>query len=147
MSIFYDDEECALVATCDECGHREQILCGANVADRVFEGREHIQDIFPNVDPGVRELFISGECGVCFSLDCLDFPQEALDDISRYASELLDKNIQLKSKSALRHMLKDLEHSDDTGIEDYFEKVQMVRDKIEEIADKIDDGEYDDEDC
>ena len=127
---------------CNTCGHIEHIECTDKQLQRYKNG-EHAQNVFPNLDPGVRELLISGECGVCFSLDCLNFPQEALNDISKRASELLNKDIHLSSKSALRHMLKDLEHSDDTSVEDYHGAVKKIRDEIEEIADMIDEGVYD----
>lgn len=56
-----------LVKTCIYCGKRVEIQVTEEQAKELAAPqRRHIQDILPNLEPGIREMFISGLCEYCY---------------------------------------------------------------------------------
>lgn len=51
---------------CRKCKTEFLISCTPDQKRKLAEGKELIQDIFPELSPDKRELFISGLCGKCF---------------------------------------------------------------------------------
>lgn len=50
---------------CNYCSYEVKIAA-TNEQLAQLENGAHIQNVFPQVAPGDRELFISGMCGKCF---------------------------------------------------------------------------------
>jgi hypothetical protein len=55
-----------LILTCAKCGKEFTIEATDEQFKMLQSHAYHIQDIFPEVSPDIRELFISGICGECF---------------------------------------------------------------------------------
>ena len=53
--------------TCFNCGHKE-IVSALQEDFESWQKGKCIQDVFPDLSPDVREIMISGFCGVCFDL-------------------------------------------------------------------------------
>lgn len=62
----YDFENETLYVRCDVCCKEEKVPCTEDQYYDFVNGRKVIQDIFPEVSPDVREMFLSGWCGDCF---------------------------------------------------------------------------------
>lgn len=142
----YDPENKCIDAVCTNCGKVFYIPATAEQYERVTNGRECIQYILPKATAGERELFVSGWCGCCSDLKTMYFPKKALEELEKFASEELDCEVHLKNNRDVTILLQELEETDDTGVDDYIGAVQRIRDKVEELADRIDDGEFDEED-
>lgn len=139
----YYSKDGYLVVFCEECGHIEHIKCSKRTAEEALNGSRPIQEVLPDVPADIREMFTATKwCGCCYDLNTMIFPQKALDELSETASNEADCEIRLNSNKEVRHMLKDLELSDDTGVGDFREAVDRIRAKILELADRIDDGEF-----
>lgn len=54
-----------LTKTCSECGRKFEIEVTEEEYQKYLDG-ELIQDAFPKMDRGLRELFISGICPDCW---------------------------------------------------------------------------------
>lgn len=145
-NIGYDSDNKCIDAVCTNCGKVFHIPATAEQYERIANDKEYIQCILPKTTAGERELFISGWCGCCFDLETMYFPKKALDELGELASKELDCDIHLKNNKDVIALLQELEETDDTGVEDYIGAVQRIRDKIEKLADRIDDGEFDEED-
>ena len=52
---------------CVSCGKVYHIDMTQEQYDRLLERKECIQDILPEVEPGIRELVISGICPECWN--------------------------------------------------------------------------------
>lgn len=52
--------------TCQSCGEVHTFNVDENALTRFAKGEIHIQDAFPDMDPGDREMFLSGLCGKCY---------------------------------------------------------------------------------
>jgi hypothetical protein len=50
---------------CIECGDKHAISCTTEQYKRYVYG-DYVQDIFPELDAGTRELLISGICNDCW---------------------------------------------------------------------------------
>lgn len=66
-------------ATCNMCKTDHYFEATEHQLDRYRSG-EHIQDVFPNLSAGERELLISGVCGTCFDKLFSGFEDEEEDD-------------------------------------------------------------------
>ncbi len=51
--------------TCFSCGNSKEFLLDEKKVKR-WHGGEHIQDVFPELSPGDREMLISKCCEPCF---------------------------------------------------------------------------------
>ena len=51
---------------CVQCGRQFTIPLTKDKLARIRKGEECIQNIIPEVEPGIRELFISGICPSCW---------------------------------------------------------------------------------
>jgi hypothetical protein len=60
-----DKEYVTIVATCSQCRCVEEFELNTALWDR-WQSGELIQRVWPTMNPDMRELLISGVCGVCF---------------------------------------------------------------------------------
>ena len=134
---------------CKMCGHCEEIKCSGRTAERVMNRREPIQNILPKVPADVREMFITGWCGVCYDLQLMHFPMKAIKDIEKKMKELipaeeLPEDFELTSTRDIMSMLEDLEWYDGEteGFQDLREQTKEIRAYISKVADLIDDGVF-----
>lgn len=51
---------------CQYCGNKYLLDISEDQYNKLVEGKELIQNIIPEVDPGIREIFISGVCPDCW---------------------------------------------------------------------------------
>lgn len=58
-------EKVTLSTTCIQCGKQVEVEVNKEDLKKYQEGM-HIQDAFPYLTAGEREVFISGICGECF---------------------------------------------------------------------------------
>jgi hypothetical protein len=72
-----------LSAECRKCGKMSYIECTDAQIDELDlprHQRRHMQDIFPDLSVGARELLISGTCDTCwqdmFGTECNDEEEE-----------------------------------------------------------------------
>lgn len=56
-----------LTKTCFKCGRKFEIEVTKEEFQKYLNG-ELIQNAFPKMDPGLRELFISGICPDCWNM-------------------------------------------------------------------------------
>lgn len=52
--------------SCRVCGRVEVIELTQDQYKALEEGDRHVQDIIPEVDPGIREMLISRTCPTCW---------------------------------------------------------------------------------
>ena len=52
---------------CVSCGEVYHVHITPEQYHKICERKECIQDILPDVEPGIRELFISGICPECWN--------------------------------------------------------------------------------
>ena len=62
----YDVSTKTAEVTCGECGDLWQVPMSVEQAARLTARCQCIQDIIPEVDSGLREMFISGMCPRCW---------------------------------------------------------------------------------
>jgi hypothetical protein len=55
-----------IILACTKCGKEYTIEATDKQLKMLHSGEYHIQDIFPDISPDIREIFISGICGKCF---------------------------------------------------------------------------------
>jgi len=65
MTIMTDKTQKEITKKCISCDYEAKISATNEQLQR-YQNGELIQNVFPNVSPGDRELFISGICGTCF---------------------------------------------------------------------------------
>ena len=58
---------------CKNCGEVYKVELSAEQYQMLKSGDYLIQEILPDLDPGIRELFISGICPICWNAM---FPEE-----------------------------------------------------------------------
>lgn len=51
---------------CQYCGNEYLLDISEDQYNKLQEGKELIQNIIPEVDPGIREILISGLCPKCW---------------------------------------------------------------------------------
>lgn len=51
---------------CQYCGKEYLLNISEDQYNKLLEGKELIQNIIPEVDPGIREILISGLCPKCW---------------------------------------------------------------------------------
>lgn len=51
---------------CDKCKNIFEIEVDEKDYDSFINGEKHVQDAFPYLRPGERELLLSGMCNTCF---------------------------------------------------------------------------------
>ena len=143
---------------CKECGHCEEIPGTAEMYNAIVNRTMPIQDILPDVSPGIREMFRSGWCDICFKMNTSLLPNKAVYEILGHAVKLNllteeDKKeveeamcLYLDPQRYIIDMLTELEWCDgsDEETEDLRPQLKEFREKILEIYGKAMDGEYDD---
>lgn len=92
----FDEKTQRIHIVCTRCGHMDTIPCSTEQFKRLEKGRDVIQSIFPVNDSrypaGVREMFISGKCGICFdySIGYYEMCNPKIDALaSAYATEIM----------------------------------------------------------
>lgn len=147
-----------ILVWCTECGHCEMIPASADTYKAVMDHSEPIQNILPDTDPAIREMFTSGWCGVCFNMSTSLLPDKAIYEILGHAVRLgllteedrkeVEKAmcLYLDPQRFIIDMLTELEWCDgsDEETEDLRPQLKEFREKIMEICKKAIDGEYDD---
>lgn len=88
--IYFDGKE--LTAWCKECGHAVVIPCTEQQHRDLMNRTKVIQQIFPDVPAGDREVFLSGWCSVCFDGQ-IGFFRQASDRLNKMADEFIRKEI------------------------------------------------------
>lgn len=63
--IFVKDEQIVIIR-CTDCGRIFEIPCTDEQHKMLKDQSIAIQNIFPELDPGMRELFLTGMCNDCF---------------------------------------------------------------------------------
>lgn len=134
---------------CSKCGHCEEIPGTPELYDRIRDRSEAIQDILPGVSPGTREMFISGQCDICFKLSTSYLDTDQLDTILAKAVRLglltEDEKGKVISASVLYldncqfliDMLTELEwHDGSDGDIDLRPQLREFRQKILEVREK-----------
>ena len=152
MENTYYTDEGDLVVYCKLCGHTEHILCpNEELACKVMDRAEPIQNLLPDVPADVREMFISGWCGCCYDLQLMYFPKKALDELTEFYKSIMPPGIlvdefEFEDGRHIIECLTELEWYDGTdGNDDFSSQTKQLREKIEEMADRIDNGEFCDE--
>ena len=64
--MYYDEDNNILEVWCTECNGHFEIPCTPEQYARLDDRTEVINKIFPDLPVGLRELFVSGMCGICF---------------------------------------------------------------------------------
>lgn len=55
-----------LLFVCTQCGNKIEVSVRNEDLAKWKSGKHHVQDCFPYLTPGERELFITGICDDCF---------------------------------------------------------------------------------
>lgn len=143
---------------CTECGHCEMIPASVDTYEAIMNQSDLIQNILPDTDPGIREMFKTGWCDVCFNMSTSLLPDKAICEILDHAVRLdllteEDKKeveeamcLYLDPQRYIIDLLTELEWHDgsDEETEDLRPQLKEFREKIMEICKKAMDGEYDD---
>lgn len=58
---------------CVQCGELYEVEISAEQYQMLTSGQYLIQEVLPDLDPGIREMFISGICPICWNAM---FPEE-----------------------------------------------------------------------
>lgn len=103
---------------CNSCGGVKTLTVPTMAYEKWKNGEGYVQDLFPMLTPGERELLISGTCEPCF--DAM-FPEEEDDDISDmgdiWSEEILNEQIDLPDEEDARDDLDDLSGTDAWGMD------------------------------
>lgn len=94
-NIYFDEEHNELTAWCTECSHKVTIPCTEKQYEALVGRKRAIQDIFPKVPAGDREIFLSGWCSVCYDGE-LGYFSQASDRLNKMADEYIRKNVSEK---------------------------------------------------
>ena len=142
---------------CKECGHEENIPCTRDAYNAMMNRTAPIQNILPDTEPAIREMFTSGWCDICFKMNTSLLPDKVIHEILGHAVRLgllteEDKKeveeamcLYLDPQRYIIDMLTELEWQDgDDGGEDLRPQLKEFREKILEIYKKAMDGEYND---
>lgn len=56
----------AYIIKCEHCGNAYKLMIYPSDIEKFKSGQYNIQEVFPYLTPGERELIMSGICGSCF---------------------------------------------------------------------------------
>ena len=152
-NAYYDEKQGDLTVYCTICGHEEHIFVpDEEFAYRILDRRAPIQNLLPNVPADVREMFITGWCGCCYDLQLMYFPKKAMDELNEcikglffFDGNFLSDGFELGSGDEVMEFLCDMENYDGVYNEEVRNALPHLRNKIQELADRIDDGEFDED--
>ena len=91
-NIYFNGKAHELMAWCTVCGHEVKIPCTKRQYDDLTGRKRLIQDIFPKVPAGDREIFLSGWCSVCYDGE-LGYFRQASEGLNKMADEYIRKNV------------------------------------------------------
>ncbi len=130
-----------LITSCICCGHVEEIPCTDEQWTSYVGRKKCIQDIFPDIPSGTREMLVSGYCGICYHLDTV-FPNIMTKELNKQILEILGGQ-----EMALEEMPKDngellgfLEYMEDyldTDEDDEKKKIDKIRELILKRIDQV----------
>ena len=140
--------------SCKCCGHVEVIPASKKTYEDVLLRRGLIQNILPDVSADVREMFITGWCGCCYDLQTMFFPKLAIEELNDYIKKkfffdgnfLADDFDVIGDNDDVISFLQEMENYDGIHSEEVHDALILLRKKINELADRIDNGEFDDGD-
>ena len=73
-----EDGNYNIIAKCVICGSEHAIENVTAMQIFMYEQGAFVQDAFPEVEPALRELLVSGTCGKCWN-EMLGLPPEAME--------------------------------------------------------------------
>lgn len=130
-----------VIASCKCCGHMEKIPCTGEQWTNYMRREKCVQEIFPDVPSKIREMLVSGYCGICYHLDT-GFPNITTEGLNRQILEILGgQEMALeempKDNSEVLEFLEYMEDYLDTDEDDEKEKIDKVRKLILERIDQV----------
>ena len=138
---------------CKVCGHVEVIPASKKTYEDVLLRRGLIQDLLPDVSPDVREMFVTGWCGCCYDLQTMFFPKLAIEELNQFIKDrfifdgnFLTDDFSIGDNDDVIAFLQEMEYYDGVYIEEVDDALIDLRQKINELADRIDNGEFDEDD-
>lgn len=149
--MFYDEDTGTLEVWCTECGGRFEIPCTPKQYECLDNRTDVIQKIFPKLSPDIRELFVSGMCGVCFD-GTTGYFRHSTEEMDRRAHDLhrrlfpeVPENVISRSVQDLYNLYKEIQeyitdYEDCDGFEpkaynDLKEVTEALKGFIKEIED------------
>lgn len=73
---------------CETCGYSIEHACTNKQAEMIKD--MPIQAVFPELSSDVREMFLTGKCGLCTSLGYTEIPEKAEEWIVNRTKEILE---------------------------------------------------------
>ena len=131
-----------LTICCSECGHAHEVPMTQDQLDALMMKKDLIQNILPDTDPAIREVFKTGWCEVCYLLKTQAVTNgklrrilEALKDISECPEELeyIWENRHKEDfdvNDAIIGLLEDAEWYDGVDNENWQKAIDDIRMKI-----------------
>ena len=150
MSMSYDGKN--IQVNCKCCGHVEVIPASKRTYENIINRNGLIQNILPDVSADVREMFLTGWCGCCYDLQTMFFPKLAIEELNDYIKSkfffdgnFLADDFSIGDNDDVISFLQEAEYYDGIYSEQVHDALILVRKKINKLADRIDDGEFDEE--
>ena len=126
--MYYDEDNNKIDVWCTECNGHFEIPCTPEQYKRLDDRTETIDKIFPDLHVRLRELFVSGMCGICFD-GSTGFFRHSTPEMDKRAHNLHKKlfpdvpeDVVSKSVQDLYELYKEIqEYVADYGDGDFFE--------------------------
>ena len=149
--IGYDGKNIQVGCKC--CGHVEVIPASKKTYEDVLLRRGLIQNLLLDVSADIREMFVTGWCGCCYDLLTMYFPKLAIEELNDYIKSkfffdgnFLTDDFGIGDNDDVISFLQDIEYYDGIYNEEAHDALILLRKKINELADRIDNGEFDEDD-
>lgn len=96
LTFFMGDH---VIIGCKYCGHVDHIPCTPEQWSDYVNRAKCIQDIFPELDPGRRELFVTNICDVCWELTTNRISADGLNAMYKSILDVLNAHPDFKDVS------------------------------------------------
>ena len=127
---------------CETCGHCVEHACTDKQAEMIED--TPIQAVFPELSSDVREMFITGQCGLCSSLGYTTIPLKAEESIVNTTKEILKMcNLPFDVTSVEDCYQLTIDLRDNLDDCDYRDAYVLIRDCMKRTIDEIWEGVYD----
>ena len=133
-----DPEDLVITVSCTECGLTKTVTGTEELCHALMRRTRPIQDLLPDTEPEIREMFISGWCDTCYKLNTSIFTDRALSAVWERAEEL-GLSDEKGSQRQLRDLFRQLELSGSDR-----KKADELRRYVKEVWERMMEGEYDD---
>lgn len=144
-NMSYDREKKELMVCCTQCGHPEIISCSKEQYDDLVMRKRLIQDIFPEQPADIREMFLTGWCGICYDLNLTQIPRIEIEHLNQKCKDIfgdfLSDEFYIGNEEDIIEFITEMEWYDGIDCEDMSEPLGKFREEVKKVLDKLNEDE------